>query len=1559
MRQSRAINKRIQVQKPAILTSLGTAQRVRFSVRDRKPITTPMAMAMSCEGTTGQPPYLAARKSPLPQSTVKILESEEEAGIKNISQTSDIDIVPETEANYVKSMKELMEEAQFLAAALDQSVVLPLDSTPISCTSTHGTVLTSDEARVADSIHTCVKPHEQALEICFEKKEISHEPSTQDKFYFSSEEELCILEAEENSEEREKLEVIGCRKHYCGRKKVNTEKLTESAAHDIVDTEHISLARKQIHYFCTLPDTVSQLPSSLQTLLKEIGLYGWQRGKQVGNNLDLLTKVENQKLNSSSTTNVEGEPIAVPMHLWWAPAPPKLCLLPSYVEACLFPNLIPADPNLYEESVISQGESNCEGEDELRLREQLVFRKQPSLDTLFHRPVNSPTSTSAESAPELCPTEADPGFINWSEDQLYEACENELVVKETSHPDSSYVTTRRQEDIDRFLAHIPSVLQRSQSQDLQERYVLPTLQRAKSIPDSLDFDEYAFVVGNRMMAENDREWVRDIWNQWFDEVFPLPESESSAIEIEGCPKLLVQTNADDSRQTVLLSNADKEGQLTVKVQEELNELSSKIDSSEGLVAIHLCRRGAIYLKLNQLEMAYQDITKSLKLEPQLMDGYWHRHNLLLKQKKPKAAIEDLNKIISGTSQPIKAYKSRGDVYEKIGDISMAILSYDQAIALSPTDYESHLRRAELYILNGQLSLAHDDLKTAVKLSPARTEARMKQVELYLSDRQWQLAVSGLTVILERDPYNTNALLLRGQALIQQESWQMALRDVSAVVHLDPCSSKAFYHRGCLLRKVDSRRALQDLSVSLLLDPGPDNVMAYFHRAIIYHSISKYEASIHDFIQAVNLDHSLVAALVNIGIIYMLKKKDCYKALKYFMMAVREDPTNIRARLCRAKAYRLMKMHRKALSEITQIIHLRPDVLQYYMYRGDLLFELGDLELARFCIEQAAELNLGLRNSPSQEAVVQSFLGNHAKASEVLKMALQRQPQAHHWLLLGNAQMKAGDFVEAVESLEQALLVHGSKWSTHQESVQRKAAQQLTTADLTDAHYSLGISHIELGNHNLALDYLNNALTGNQRFALAHFHKGELELEQGKKKGMFSTSKALAVNPSLFQAFLSRAAFYSLEGKYSKAILNCNEAIKLRPDCTRAYLYRGALKYKIQAYKLAVSDLTKTIELDKKCAVAYFNRAICLQQLKMYQMAVQDFSLVLLLDKAGKLKLRAVTNRALLYLHIGDTEAALYDMVLAHDMCPYDPVIIHTLGVCYHRLQQLQTAVLCFSDAAKLDKFMLEAYVGRANALMDYGSDSAQFWARKDYERVLRLQPTYLPARIALAFNLQAAGKFQKAWNHLSIAVSLDPGYAPALEARAVVCLQMSNKFAALQDMNTAVHLSPSPAHLSNRGVIQQSIGDMRNAVEDFQAAVRKDPTHALAHYNLGNVYLSNRQYKQAAAEYTMALEKKPADDAMFMNRALAKVMLKDTSGALDDLEKAAKLASQNGSIYFNRGNLYYTLQQYELAELDYSTALALQPGDPILLQCRSLARGKLHRFTDAMVDHQSALCSVE
>ncbi len=50
--------------------------------------------------------------------------------------------------------------------------------------------------------------------------------------------------------------------------------------------------------------------------------------------------------------------------------------------------------------------------------------------------------------------------------------------------------------------------------------------------------------------------------------------------------------------------------------------------------------------------------------------------------------------------------------------------------------------------------------------------------------------------------------------------------------------------------------------------------------------------------------------------------------------------------------------------------------------------------------------------------------------------------------------------------------------------------------------------------------------------------------------------------------------------------------------------------------------------------------------------------------------------------------------------------------------------------------------------------------------------------------------------------------------------------------------------LVNRGVIHQFMGDVVNAMNDYQEAVIIEPSYSLAHFNIGNILFQQRHFKQ-------------------------------------------------------------------------------------------------------------------
>ncbi|XP_078190934.1 tetratricopeptide repeat protein 6 isoform X11 [Callithrix jacchus] len=552
-------------------------------------------------------------------------------------------------------------------------------------------------------------------------------------------------------------------------------------------------------------------------------------------------------------------------------------------------------------------------------------------------------------------------------------------------------------------------------------------------------------------------------------------------------------------------------------------------------------------------------------------------------------------------------------------------------------------------------------------------------------------------------------------------------------------------------------------------------------------------------------------------------------------------------------------------------------------------------LAKFTIYQVAEMDKGLIElSPVQQALIYSFCENHDKAIEVLDGISWNRTDMTMYALLAKVQMKAKRTKEAVRTLKTALDVisHSNKGPN-------------ATTISADCLYNLGLCYKEEGN--------------------------------------------------LQMAYLSRVAFYGLKGRYSKAILNCNMAIKIYPEGVRAYLYRGVLKYYNKTYKLAITDLTTAINIDKNSYIAFYNRALCYTKIRELQMALTDYGVVLLLDARETVKLNTFLNRGLIYIELGQYGFALEDFKQAALISQTNGSLYHATAMCHHRINEFEEAVNFFTWALKINPCFLDAYVGRGNSYMEYGLDEATKKAQKDFLKALHINPGYIKARISLGYNLQIQGKFQKAWNHFTIAMDIEPKNYLAYEGRAVVCLQMGNNFAAMQDINAAMKINTTAEFLTNRGVIHEFMGHKQNAMKDYQEAISLNPKYSLAYFNAGNIYFHHRQFSQASDYFSKALKFDPENEYVLMNRAIANTILKKYEEAKEDFANVIERCPFWAAVYFNRAHFYYCLKQYELAEEDLSKALSLKPNDALAYNFRAKVRGKIGLSEEAVADYSQAL----
>lgn len=130
---------------------------------------------------------------------------------------------------------------------------------------------------------------------------------------------------------------------------------------------------------------------------------------------------------------------------------------------------------------------------------------------------------------------------------------------------------------------------------------------------------------------------------------------------------------------------------------------------------------------------------------------------------------------------------------------------------------------------------------------------------------------------------------------------------------------------------------------------------------------------------------------------------------------------------------------------------------------------------------------------------------------------------------------------------------------------------------------------------------------------------------------------------------------------------------------------------------------------------------------------------------------------------------------------------------------------------------------------------------------------------------------------------------------------------------------------------------------------------AKAHIRRGNDCYESGKFKEAVAEYNMAVELEAEIAphfwggnpyaAVYNNRGAANSEIGCHDKAVDDLSKAIEMSPDEAAFYCNRGAAYDDIEQYDKAISDYSKAIDLEPESPVYY----INRGRAYDMIDSKV----------
>jgi tetratricopeptide (TPR) repeat protein len=128
---------------------------------------------------------------------------------------------------------------------------------------------------------------------------------------------------------------------------------------------------------------------------------------------------------------------------------------------------------------------------------------------------------------------------------------------------------------------------------------------------------------------------------------------------------------------------------------------------------------------------------------------------------------------------------------------------------------------------------------------------------------------------------------------------------------------------------------------------------------------------------------------------------------------------------------------------------------------------------------------------------------------------------------------------------------------------------------------------------------------------------------------------------------------------------------------------------------------------------------------------------------------------------------------------------------------------------------------------------------------------------------------------------------------------------AMAAFNRAISVDPN-FHLAynNRGIVQMHQKRLDDAIKDFEKALAIQSDYSPAASNISGIYFQKEAYEEAVKYADLAIKLNKQNASAYVNRGMAKEMLRNMNGACEDWFKARELGAELGRKYHseNCGN---------------------------------------------------------
>jgi len=698
--------------------------------------------------------------------------------------------------------------------------------------------------------------------------------------------------------------------------------------------------------------------------------------------------------------------------------------------------------------------------------------------------------------------------------------------------------------------------------------------------------------------------------------------------------------------------------------------------------------------------------------------------------------------------------------------------------------------------------------------------------------------------------------------------------------------------------------------------------------------------------------------------FYLKKYD--DSIRDSTQHIELRPNIMQAHVIRARAYVRKKDFDPALNDLNLVEQKRPDLMDYGL-RGHIYLEMQNYPKAIPDLERYLAMNkdhpeaiptfLDLGDAYSKTDKGEQAIGAYGSYIVNYDTMIKQAPQ-----IRGDAEQ---------DNLPYALEKRGSAYldlarkdndpkSLHLDGAEGDYKKYVAVKpDSAIGYVGLGNVYILRGQRDEAIQALTTALqkdptNESAKFALGHLERSEATVAVGEGKtvegkgnldsAISRFTEILNQNPKNTQALYERGLAYAspLKGDYASAITDFTNFLALAPanDPNRGIVAfnRGAAYVSMNPpqYDKAIPDFDAAIAADPKNTVAYIGRGDAYAKQGMYDKAVADYNVVINGgdDIDPKSKINARFNRAVSYSKMQpvQSDAAIADLqaYLAENPNNQEAKdLLFNIQVG----QGPEKAIAALTARIKDEPNNGDNYLQRASV---YDKLKRYDEAIADYQKSADLKPNDKAAYVNMVADYTAKGLDNPTNADAAIAtygklITLVPTDATYLQAWGDLYLKKKQYTEAAADYKKALTLLPATD--PKRADVQYLVanlflvsGNKAQAKTEydtyFTMAQPGQANYADALTARGDLLREAKDLPGAIADYTKYLSIKPGDAKVLKVRGQAYLDSKNDKSALDDFEAAATADPKDAEAITLAASLYYA-QGKKLIDSDPNAAIAI------------------------------------